>query len=147
MQKKKRCGNCGSFEIAKRPKFGPFAWRDFSSVFVSKPLDIVQCTQCSEEMGTVQDSKKADQAIEETIRKDVSDFIRRVLAREGCLQAELAHRLGITPEYLSTLLSEKTKSVPSFQVYNFLKTMAFDDRAYQIADPRLNVNGLREATA
>ena len=30
--KNKRCGNCGSFEVKKKPYSGPYPWKDFPQV-------------------------------------------------------------------------------------------------------------------
>ena len=48
-------------------------------------------------------------------------------------QIDLAAILGITPEHLSAI--KGGGRIPSFQTFNFLKTLALDESAYKIANP------------
>jgi transcriptional regulator with XRE-family HTH domain len=79
------------------------------------------------------DAQKFDQAIEETITLQSRRFIDQIIARENCRQIDLAAVLGVTPEHLSAI--KRGSRIPSFQTFNFLKTLALDKNAFKIADP------------
>jgi hypothetical protein len=143
--KKKRCGNCGSFEIRKKKTSGPFPWKDYASIYLNHPVEVTSCEKCGETMGDLADSAQIDTSIEQTIRENVKDFISRILENEECQQIDLAGRVGITPEHLSTLKSGS--KIPGFQTYNFLKILSFNHEAFEIADPKLDVDGLKQASA
>ena len=131
--KNKRCGNCGSFEVKKTPYTGPFPWKDFPQVYLVKPISIMQCEICGETMGDLRNSEELDHAAEESIISQVRLFIDRIIQRENCTQVELAQRVGVTPQYLSSLKSGA--NIAGFQTFNFLKVLAVDERAFKLASP------------
>ena len=104
-------------------------------VYLSTPLLLAQCDACGEIMQGPGDSEKIDQAVEESLRGYTRRLIAKILERENCKQTELAARLGISPEYLSLLKTES--KTPSFQTFNFLRTLAVNEGAFQIADPEI----------
>ena len=131
--KNKRCGNCGSFEIKSKPYLGPFPWKDYPQVYLTHPTTVLQCEVCGETMGGPGDAKRLDEIAIESISQQVKLFIERISKREGCTQTDLAERVGITPQYLSTL--KNGANIPGFQTFNFLKILALDERAFKLASP------------
>jgi len=131
--KNKRCGNCGSFEITKNKVEGPFRWKDYPLVYLTSPISLLQCNACGETMRLPGDSEKIDHAVEESLRHYTQFFIAKILERENCKQIELAARLGVSPEYLSSL--KAGNRTPSFQTFNFLRTLAMNEGAFQVAAP------------
>jgi transcriptional regulator with XRE-family HTH domain len=79
------------------------------------------------------DAEKLDRAIEETITFQSAKFIDQIITREHCRQMDLAAILGVTPEHLSAI--KNGARIPSFQTFNFLKTLALDENAFRVADP------------
>jgi hypothetical protein len=112
---------------------GPFPWKDYPQVYLVKPFDTDQCQVCGETMGSAGEGEKIDRAIEESIRTQVRLFIDRIIEREHCKQVDLAERLGVTPEYLSSL--KAGSKLPAFQTFNFLKVLAVNEQAFQLASP------------
>jgi transcriptional regulator with XRE-family HTH domain len=56
-----------------------------------------------------------------------------------CDQKEIAKRVGVTPEYLSEV--KNGRAVPSFQFFNFLKTIALNGkRTFEIASPDIQMD-------
>lgn len=74
-------------------------------------------------MGGLDDSRKLDQAAEDSILDQVHIFIDRIIKRENCTQVELAQRLGVTSQYLSSI--KNGTNIPGFQTFNFLKVLAY----------------------
>lgn len=133
MAKNKRCGECGSLETGYKNSMGPFPWKDFRHVRLALPIQVLTCSKCGNEMSLPGDSKKLDRAIEEAITLQSQRFIEQIIAREHCRQIDLAAILGVTPEHLSAI--KGGGRIPSFQTFNFLKTLALDEHAFKIADP------------
>jgi hypothetical protein len=131
--KNKRCGNCGSFEVSKNQISGPFRWKDYPMVYLVAPVELSQCNACGELMRFPNDSEKIDAAIEASLKEYTQFYMAKVLDREKCKQIELAARLGVSPEYLSSL--KAGAKIPSFQTFNFLRTLAMNEGAFQVADP------------
>jgi hypothetical protein len=141
--KNKRCGNCGSFEITKNKINGPFRWKDYPMVYLASPIQLHQCNACGETMRLPGDSEKVDHAVEESLRGYRQFFISKILERENCKQIDLAARLGVSPEYLSSL--KAGSKIPSFQTFNFLRTLAMNEGAFQVAAPE-NATKLAQAS-
>ena len=97
MSKKYRCGNCGSFEVDSLETKGPFLWKDYQAVHLVKPISLLTCKKCGENILRHADVDKLDQAIEQSLTQLTQTLITGILQREGCTQEELASRLGITP--------------------------------------------------
>jgi DNA-binding transcriptional regulator YiaG len=113
---------------------GPFRWKDFASVLLVSPIELLKCQDCGEHGLRPGDAKNLDHAIEASIRSYSKEMVETILAREECSQVDLAARAGITPEYLSGL---KTGArTPGFQTFNILKMLASDPRAFEISDPK-----------
>jgi DNA-binding transcriptional regulator YiaG len=132
--KKKRCGECGSKEVSLIDQKGkPFPWKDYPAVFLAGDLKVLECELCHNLILSGSDVKKLSTVLVQSVSKNTMTFIETVLMREKCTQVELATRLGVTPEYLSEIKSGRKQ--PSFQTYNFLKTLASDPKSFAVSDP------------
>lgn len=132
--KPSRCGNCGSPKIELIEVDGPFPWRDFPAVYLVEPLKMLVCRECGERISRYHQRGEIDEAIHSTLKRRVVHYIDEVITREGCLQAELAKRLGATPEYLSEIKSGR--KIPSFSFYTLLKLFAKVPGSFRLSDPR-----------
>lgn len=131
----KRCGECASKNIKETNLKGKrFPWKDYPSVLLSQDFKAQTCQDCGELILRGSDSANFDKAIKTSIHDQVIVFIETILGREkNVSQANLATRLGLTPEYLSEIKSGRKQ--PGFGVFNFLKTLALDARAFKEAEP------------
>ena len=143
MSKKYRCGNCGSFDVVSQETTGPFPWRDYPATYLVKPINLLTCKKCGENILRYADVDKLDEAIEQSLTQLTQTLISAILQREGCTQEVLASRLGITPQHLSNL--KGGAKIPGFQTFNFLKTFYLDKTAFDKADPQINVGELKVA--
>ncbi|MGK5084297.1 helix-turn-helix transcriptional regulator [Bdellovibrionota bacterium FG-1] len=135
--KNKRCGECGSRDLhLKNQKGKPFPWKDYPAVFLNKDHKVLECAQCENTVESGADVAALSKAIQETVIEQTQAFIETILTREGCKQTELAAHLGVSPEHLSEIKSGRKQ--PSFQTYNFLKTLAFENRSFKVSDPQYN---------
>lgn len=131
--KNKQCGNCGKKTMQLQQVLGTFSWKDFSSITLLEPIELLKCTNCNEIGLRPKDSGVIDHAAEATIRSLTGKLITTILERENCSQLTLAERVGITPEYLSGI---KTGTrTPGFQTFNILKIFAEEHSAFEISDP------------
>jgi len=141
MSKKYRCGNCGSFEIASIETMGPFPWKDYPATYLVKPISLLTCKKCGENILRHTDVDKLNEAIVHSLTQLTTRFINEIIEREGCTQEELALRLGITPQHLSNM--KNGAKIPGFQTFNFLKTFYLDKVAFEKANPQINPGGLK----
>lgn len=136
--KNKRCGECGSRELKlKNQKGKPYPWKDYPAVFLNKDYEVLECSQCGNTVESGTDIKNLSNLVQETVIEQTQNFIETILVREGCKQSDLATHIGVSPEHLSEIKSGRKQ--PSFQTYNFLKTLAFENRSFRISDPQYNV--------
>ena len=143
MTKTNRCGNCGSLEITEQKTTGPFPWKDYPAAYLLKPISLLTCKKCGENILRHADVDRLDQAVEQSLAQVTQTLITAILQREGCTQEELASRLGVTPQHLSNL--KGGAKIPGFQTFNFLKTFYLDKTAFDKADPKINVSELKVA--
>ena len=138
--KPKRCGNCGSNNVKKSSLTGLVVpWKDYPAAYLIDHSDnFLRCQKCGESMLSANDMKAFDALIKESINQQVNLFIDKVLEREKCNQGELAQHLGVTQEYLSEIKSGR--KTPSFQTFNFLKTLAIDEASFGISDPKFDIS-------
>lgn len=129
--KNKRCGECGSSEIRYQDSLGPFMWKDYRQVMLAKPIKELTCAKCGNTMSAPGDAQKLDKAIEEEITHRSQEFIEQIIAREECRQIDLAAVLGVTPEHLSAM--KNGTRIPSYSIFNFLRTLAINESAFQDA--------------
>jgi DNA-binding Xre family transcriptional regulator len=127
----KRCGNCGSTHIALQLIRKPVPWRDYPAVVMLKPPKVLTCSDCGELILMAGETRLIDQAVEETLKMQVKQFIDVVLSREKVSQVELAERIGMTSEYLSVIKAQK--KIPSYQIFNLLKILALVPSAFRVA--------------
>ena len=122
----KLCAVCGKREMVYKNAKGnvDFSYKDYSSVKIDVDIDLLTCENCGNVGLLPGDSKKLDLALEESIRKQSKLLIETILANYGCEQKQLAGHVGITPEHLSQI--KNGKMLPSFQTFNFLKTIAME---------------------
>lgn len=133
-----RCGECGSKDLNRQNVQGKtFRWKDYSSALLTKPLELLVCQKCGNIITKAGEGKLIDDAIVASISEQVRIAIDQIKTAQNCEQKDIAARLGITPEHLSEIKSGRT--IPSFQLFNFLKTLAMDKNAYQVAAPEVNV--------
>lgn len=134
----KRCGECGSTNLKLANQKGkPFPWKDYPAVFLSRDYEVLECAQCGNTVESGKDVAKLSELLQETVVEQTQTFIEGILIREGCKQTELASHIGVTPEHLSEIKSGRKQ--PSFQTYNFLKTLALENRSFRVSDPQYNV--------
>lgn len=133
MKQKRRCGNCGSIDIRRTETDGPFPWKDYPAVYLHSPVTLTVCRSCGEHLGPVGEGALIDKAVEESIKTQLRIFVETLTRRERCTQVDIAHRIGIAPEYLSNI--KRGVKVPKFSVFNFLKTMAINEQAFNAANP------------
>jgi len=134
-----RCGECGSKNIKRQNVQGrSFRWKDFSSAHVIKPLELHVCQDCNNIITKAGENKLIDEAIESSITEQVRIAISRIKEDQNCEQKDIAKRLGITPEHLSEIKSGR--AMPSFQLFNFLKTLALDKNAYEVSNPDFKID-------
>lgn len=134
------CGECGSKNIKKQNVNGRiFRWKDFSSIKNTQDLELLVCDDCQNIITRSGEGQLIDEAIKASISSQVNLAINKIKSINKCEQKEIARRLGVTPEYLSEV--KNGKSVPSFQFFNFLKTIALDERrAFDIANPEIQID-------
>lgn len=108
-------------------------WKDYPFVELDTKLPIWSCADCGEFLINAAQTKELDKEIRASIQSQVLQFISIIVQREKCEQKELALRLGVSPEYLSEIKSGR--KIPSFQTFNFLKTMFIESKAYAASSP------------
>lgn len=134
-----RCGECGSQNVKRSSVVGKsFRWRDFSSVTLSQPLELLVCQECSNYIIKSGEAEKVDAAIEASIFEQSRIAISKIKEAHGCEQKDIAAHLGVTPEHLSEVKSGR--KIPSFQLFNFLKILAMDKAAYPLAAPEVHID-------
>lgn len=134
------CGECGSKNITRQNVKGRnFRWKDYSSIKNSQDLDLLVCNSCKNIITKAGESVLIDNAIKASITEQIVLAISKIKSINKCEQQEIARRLGNTPEYLSEV--KNGHSIPSFQFFNFLKTMAMDDRrTFEAANPDIQID-------
>ncbi len=138
--KARQCGNCGKNTMTLQKVHGPFSWKDFMSVVLLEPIDLLQCSNCGEIGYRPKDTETIDRSIEATIRALSGKLVETIIEREECSQTILAQRIGITPEYLSGIKS-RTRT-PGFQTFNMLKILAEEPSAFEISDPTFDIDDI-----
>jgi len=134
-----RCGECGSKKLKLQSVIGrSFVWKDFSAAKVSQPLNLIVCQDCQNIIQKAGEGKLIDEAIVKSISEQIRVAISNIKSQHKCEQKEIALRLGVTPEYLSEVKSGR--AIPSFQFFNFLKTMAVDEKAFTAASPAISID-------
>lgn len=115
-----RCGECGHRGLIVVEQKGRYArpWKAFPRVHLQVPLELPSCPQCGNVVPLGDDAARVDAAMETSTKMMAATLISTVLEDCGITARELARYLGITPEYLSALSTQK--KAPSFQLYQML---------------------------
>ena len=113
-----------------------FAYKDFPSVKLETDLELLVCDNCGNIGVMANETQKVDEALIFSIKKQSKHLIETILAKYGCEQKQLASHIGITPEHLSQI--KNGKMVPSYQTFNFLKTIAMEKKAFEISSPDIS---------
>lgn len=131
----KLCGECGKREMVLTNVNGrsDFNYKDYPSVKINTDLELLVCKNCGNVGLMSGDSKKLDEALVISIKQQSTYLIKKILENHNCEQQKLADHIGITPEHLSQI--KNGKMIPSFQTFNFLKTIAFDKTAFEVSSP------------
>ena len=137
--KTRRCGNCGKVAMTMQP-VTTIQWKDFSSLELLKPIEILKCNSCGETGLSATEAPAIDRAAETTLRAVAAHLIEKILSEHHCTQLELAGRLGITETHLSHI--KNGTKVVGFQTFNFLKTLALGRDAFEKASPSLPLKNL-----
>lgn len=133
-----RCGECGSKNLKLQSVTGcSLVWKDYSAVKISQPLDLMVCQNCHNKIQKAGEGKLIDEAVVRSISEQVKAALSVIKIQHKCEQKEIALRLGVTPEYLSEVKSGR--AIPSFQFFNFLKTIAIDEKAFAAASPAISI--------
>ena len=123
MMKLKKCGVCGENDLVHKTIKGErFSYKSFPSYVVNEDLLLAYCTHCGDFVLASDDPELIDIAIENSIKNDLSLFIKNILERTGWTQNELADYVGFTAIYISEL--KNRKKVPEFRTYNYLKLLS-----------------------
>lgn len=135
----KRCGNCGSTNMARINQRGKaYPWRDYRAIkLLNDDLILLECKECNETIVNGSELSKIDRAIEKSIAIMVQSYLEAILLREHCSQAAIADHLGLTEEYLSEIKSGR--KTPKFGTFNFLKSMALSHEVFTASDPEVEV--------
>ncbi len=132
----KKCGECGhqGYERRNLKGKGAFPWKDFPVVYLTQDLELWVCGKCGNRAVLRGDSQKTDEALEASVRDQISQFIDIIKSKSGLSLEEISHKTGISYTYLSTLRNKKR--TPSFQVWNYLKMIAGKPKEMlELADP------------
>lgn len=136
---KMRCGACGNQDLERLNVNGILKtpWKDYPVVHLTKDLELWHCSKCGENPYEGADPARVDEAVEASVRDQASQFIDIIRSKTDLSMEEIARRIGISPEYLSTIRTQK--KTPSFTVWNVLKAIATDPKAMMLRfDPGLD---------
>jgi len=124
----RKCGECGQKGYAKQAIKGHWKkpWKDFPSVFLTKNLEVWMCSHCDTYASASADAAKIDEAIESSIRDQVSQFLDIIHSKSGLTFEVIAKRLGYSPSYISTL--RQKNATPAFKLWNQLKSVSIDPK-------------------
>ena len=137
MKKFKKCGNCGSTKLisSKENNFS-FPWKDYPSVFISQDYELNICENCHELIFCASEGKMIDELIQNSIRRQVNSFIQKIMHRENCATKEIAERIGVNSYNFAKI--QDGHETPSFQTFNFLKTLALSEKSFKCSSPNFN---------
>ncbi len=136
----KKCGECGEKTYVKRTIKGHWKkpWKDYPSVFLTKKLEVWVCSACHSYASVSSDAQMIDQAIEQSIREQISQFLDIIHSKSGLNFEVIAQRLGYSPSYISTL--RQKNATPAFKLWNQLKSIAINPQLEMVnLDPDYNI--------
>lgn len=139
---KKRCGECGQKAYVTKAIKGQWKrpWKDFPSVFLTKSLDVWVCSACGSYASVAGDAARIDEAVENAIRDQVSQFLNVIHSKSGLSFEIIAQRLGYSPGYISTL--RQKNATPAFKLWNQLKSISINPKLEMTnLDPDFDIIG------
>lgn len=119
----RRCGQCGSRNIAlesARGKFFPY--KSFSRVKLGSDLNLPTCQDCGNVMFAEGDSARLDGALESTILASAQNYVENILKKTEWKQNEMADYIGFTPVYISEI--KNGKRLPEARTLNYFKILS-----------------------
>lgn len=125
---KKRCGECGQKAFVMRSIKGLWKkpWKDFPSVFLTTNLEVWVCSDCGTFAIATGDAARIDDAVESSIRDQVSQFLNVIHSKSGLSFEVIAQRLGYSRSYISTL--RRKNATPAFKLWNQLKAISINPK-------------------
>ena len=125
---KKRCGECGQKAYVMQSIKGQWKkpWKDFPSVFLTTNLAVWVCSACGTYASASGDAARIDEAVESSIRDQVSQFLNVIHSKSGLSFEVIAQRLGYSPSYVSTL--RQKNATPAFKLWNQLKAISINPK-------------------
>jgi hypothetical protein len=139
---KKRCGECGqkSYVLQKMKGHWKKPWKDFPSVFLTKNLELWICSACGTYASLVGDAARIDEAVESSIRDQISQFLNIIHSKSGLSFEVIAQRLGYSASYISTL--RQKNATPAFKLWNQLKAVSINPKLEMAnLDPDFDIIG------
>lgn len=136
----KRCGECGQKAYVKRSIKGQWKkpWKDYPSVFLTKTLEVWVCSSCGHYASAARDAARIDNAVENSIRDQTSQFLDIIHSKSGLTFDVIAQRLGYSASYISTL--RQRNATPAFKLWNQLKSISTDPKKEMaILDPDYDI--------
>lgn len=120
MSRKNCCNECGNVEMKKQNVQNKLRidWKDYKSLLITSALEITYCQQCGNYAIDGNDAKLIDDAAKHSIAQLWKNDASKIFAQKKILQKDLGRFLGVTEEYLSTVLSGK--KVPSVTLSKLL---------------------------
>ena len=115
-----------------------FPWRDYPGVQLVSEFKALECKICHNLILSAADTARLDETLIESINSTTKKFIEMTVEKAACSQVEVAAHLGVTKEYLSEIKSGRKQ--PSFQIFNFLKTIALGNDAFVISSPKFDIS-------
>ena len=125
--KNRPCGNCGAMAIETanlKDQWVDGPWKDFPRVYVTRELTQYRCGKCGELAGTRSSAKAFDEAIRESIKDQVSQFINKITKRSRLNLKTIAERLSMGYQHLSDLRNHR--SFPSYHYWSLLHKTSKD---------------------
>lgn len=144
MSAKKICTECGSEKVILIEQKGTaFPWKDYPGVVLKQSLKLRQCADCGDIITNLEESEQLEDYLIESINKQVALFIDAIIKREQVSQVELAQKMGVSPEYLTEV--KKGRKQPSYQIFNLLKILAHNAKAYELSSKEYDFTAIKIA--
>jgi hypothetical protein len=105
---------------------------------ITKKPTVWVCSVCNSYATVSSDAQMIDQAIEQSIREQISQFLDIIHSKSGLNFEVIAQRLGYSPSYISTL--RQKNATPAFKLWNQLKSIAINPQLEMMnLDPDYNI--------
>ena len=118
-----RCGECFTKGMELKDVAGWFQvpWKNYPKVTITKSYEMPVCPSCNNVIEGGGWGENLDKKIEESIREVTTDLIKTILRDNNLTSREFSKIVGITPEYLSSLVHEKT--TPTYTLFQLLSLL------------------------